>query len=428
MLIVPLNRNNRKGINMGKEEQRNLRLFVLSGIFSTIMLNLYSPFIVKFLQRLGGNEFHISLLDSLPGLIGILSSLPGAIYITKKSHKSTKNHMISFMAVSRLLILGLAIVVLFPPKIAPWLIVAILAVKSFPESIATITFQSFNGDLFEDDFRSTAISMRSKSSIPIAIVVSLLSGYILRTIPENEAERMTFYQIFFVASVLFGLFETFSFIVMKEPERKTKRIDININKILLDMRKDKKFIRFTVISLVFYIGWQMGLPLFNIYQVVNLGTDELWLSILYVFTALGSFSGYNFWNRMIQKRGNAIVASITSLGIAISPMLLAFTPNTYWAAVLFFASGYFYAGSNTVLLNYLLESTPQENRVVYIGAYKTLINISLMISPIISHRILTLTGIFWTLIIVGIIRLAGSILFYRNHIKYNDTKPKAAIE
>lgn len=413
---------------MGKSEQRNLRLFILSGIFSTIMLNLYSPFIVKFLQRLGGNELHISLLDSLPGLIGIISSIPGAIFITKRSRKSTKSHMTTFMAFSRLMISGLAIVVIFPPQIAPWLIVVLLAVKSLPESIATIAFQSFNGELFEDDFRSTAISMRSKLSIPIAIVVSLLSGYILRTIPKSEAERMTFYQVFFMVSVLFGILEILSFVIMKEPAREKKNIDIDIKNIFSDMRKDKKFIRFTIISLVFYIGWQMGLPLFNIYQVVNLGTDELWLSILYVFTALGSFSGYNFWNRLIQKKGNAFVAAITALGIAISPVLLAFTPNTYWAAILFFASGYFYAGSNTVLLNYLLESTPQENRVVYIGAYKTLVNISLMISPIISHRILTLTGIFWTLIIVGIIRLGGSILFYSNHIKYTKAVKKDSIE
>lgn len=401
---------------MGRSERRNLHLFVLSGIFSTIMLNLYNPFIVKFLQRSGGDEFHISLLDSLPGLIGILSSLPGAIYITIRSRKSTKNHMTSFMFVSRLLIAVLAIIVYFPPDIAPWLIVFLLAIKSLPESIASIAFQSFNGELFEDDFRSTAISMRSKLSIPIAIVVSLLSGYILRTIPGSESERMIFYQVFFIISVFFGLLETFSFVIMKDPGVKKKETEINIKKIFSDIKKDKKFLRFTAVSLIFYIGWQMGLPLFNIYQVVNLRADEFWLSILYVFTALGSFSGYNFWNRMIQKKGNALVASITSLGIALSPMLLAITPDTYWAAALFFASGYFSAGSNTVLLNYLLESTPQENRVVYIGAYKTLVNISLMISPIISHRILTLTSIFWTLIIVGFIRLAGSIMFYKSHV------------
>lgn len=405
----------KKAFMMGGTERRNFRLFILSGIFSTIMLNLYNPFIVKFLQRMGGNEFHISLLDSLPGLLGIMSSLPGAVYITLRSRKSTKKHMTAFMAVSRLTVASLAIAVFFPQDIAPWLIVFIVAFRSLPESIAAIAYQSFNGELFEDDFRSTAISMRSKLSVPVAIAVSLLSGYILRAIPGSESERLIYYQVFFVLSVFFGFLETFSFVIMKDPAGKKKETVIDIKRIFTEIRKDKKFIRFTAVSLIFYAGWQMGLPLFNIYQVVNLKADEFWLSILYVFTSLGSFSGYNFWNRMIQKRGNALAAAITSLGIAISPMLLAVTPNTYWAAALFFASGYFYAGSNTVLLNYLLESTPQENRVVYIGVYKTLVNISLMVSPIISHRILTLTGIFYTLFIVGFIRMVSSILFYKNH-------------
>lgn len=57
--------------------RKNLKLFITSGIFSIISLNLYTPFAVKFLQRLGGDEFYISLFNSLPGFIGILASIFG---------------------------------------------------------------------------------------------------------------------------------------------------------------------------------------------------------------------------------------------------------------------------------------------------------------------------------------------------------------
>lgn len=404
-------------IFMQKTDKKNLNLFILSGIFNTIMLNLYNPFIVKFLQRLGGDEFHISLLNSLPGMIGVICSLPGALYIIKKSHASTKTHMINFLWASRLLLVGFAFLVLVPKELAPWFFVVLFAIKSFPESISQTAFQGFTGDLFDDRFRSTAISLRNKLSTPLAIVITLVTGYVLRVLPRSDSERMTYYQIFFVASMIFGIFEILSFMAIKEPKNEVKRETPPFKTILMEMKNQKKFISFTASSLLFYFGWQMGWPLFNIYQVVNLGADELWLSIITVVASVGQYLGYGYWNRMIQKRGNAIVASITTLGMAFNPVLLAISPNLYWASALNFISGFFTAGNVTVLLNALLESTPQENRVIYVGTYNTLINISLMISPLVAHSVMRLTGIVWALMIVALIRMAGSVVFYINHAK-----------
>lgn len=402
---------------MQKRKELNLRYFILSGVFYTIMLNLYNPFAVKFLERLGGDSFHISLLSSLPGMMGIISSLPGAIYMIKRNNKSMKTHMIEFTAMSRFLILGFALMPFVPASIAPWLFVIIFAIKNLPESISQTAFQGFTGDLFDDDFRSTAISLRNKLGTPIAIVISLLAGYIFRAFPRNDSERLTYYQVFFIASMIFGIFEIISFMKIKEPINKIPSGTINIKAVFKEMRNQKKFISFTMSSLLFYFAWQMGWPLINIYEVVNLGADELWLSLIFVVTSIASYIGYGYWNKMIQKRGNAIVVSITTLGMAFNPVLLAICPNLYWVCAISSITGFFTAGNVTVLLNALLEAIPQENRVVYVGTYNTLINISLMISPIVAHGVLKLTGIFWALIIVSVIRLIGSFVFYMNYAK-----------
>ena len=400
-----------------EQKNRNLKFFILSGIFNTLMLNLYNPFMIKFLQRLGGNEFHISLYNSLPGLAGILSSLPGAIYMIRQNQKSTKIHMMQFMLISRIMIISFAFLVFTPRNIAPWLFVIIFAVKSIPESISLTAYQGFTGDLFCDDFRCTAISLKSKLSIPVSVVVTLISGYALRAFPKNDAERMGYYQVFFAASMIFGIFEILSYMAVKEPENQAVHREINMRAVFSEMRNQKKFISFTWSSLLFYFGWQMGWPLFNIYEVVNLGADEFWLSVISVVASVGSYLGYGYWDRQIKKRGSAMVASITTLAMSANPIFIAISPNLYWVSALNFISGFITAGNVTVLLDALLESTPQDNRVIYVGTYNTLTNLTLAVSPIVAHGVLQMTGILCALIIVGIIRLAGSAVLYLNYAK-----------
>lgn len=395
--------------------RKNLKLFIVSGVFSAVMLSLYTPFTVKYLQRLGGDEFYISLLNSLPGLIGIISSLPGAFYMIKRSDRSMKAHTITFLWLSRLTIFLFALIVYVPPQMAPLIFVLVFAVRSLPDAISQTAFQGFTGDLFPEDFRSTAISLRNKLSTPISIAVSLIAGWVLRSLPKSDHDRMFYYQIFFVAAVVFGILEIIAFMPVKEPKKKSSVMTVDAKKILKEVFKQKKFVSFTSSSLLFYFGWQMGWPLFNIYQVVYLGADEFWLSIIQVVSSIGAFLGYSYWNRFIRKRGNAIVASVTTLGMAFNPILFALSPNLYWISALNFIAGFFTAGNVTVLLNGLLESTPVENRVIYIGTYNTLINVSLTVSPIVAHFVLQLTGIYWSLIIVAGVRMLGSLVFYINH-------------
>ncbi len=227
---------------MQRTDRTNLRYFVLSGIFNTIMLNLYNPFVVKFLQRLEGNELHISLLNSIPGLAGIIASLPGALFIIRRNQISTKNHLMKFIALSRLMLLGFALMPLVPREIAPWLFLSVYIIKSLPETISQTAFQGFTGDLFDDHFRSTAISQRNKLGTPIAIIISLTSGYLLRAMPKSEEERMLYYQIFFVVSAIFGIFEILSYKFIHEPENKAEIKDLKLKALFKDLRGQKSLL------------------------------------------------------------------------------------------------------------------------------------------------------------------------------------------
>lgn len=95
----------------------NYKLFMIYGVINTLMMGLYQPFQAKFLQRLGGTDFHIALMSSLPGAVMAFIVLPGSIYLNRleDKHKMT-GHLIF---VCRLFLLLFAAVPLVPEVYRP---------------------------------------------------------------------------------------------------------------------------------------------------------------------------------------------------------------------------------------------------------------------------------------------------------------------
>lgn len=402
----------RSALKESKEQNPTTYWFVLSGVMNAIVLSLFNPFTVKFLERIGGTDFHISLLNSLPGIVGVAASLPGALWLAGHKGKGLKALTVELTLASRLLVLALIPVVWLSPAWAPICCVLLLALKNIPESISQTAFQGLTGDLFALEERSTAITHRNRYSIPATLVVSLVAGVALRQLPGNDAQCLTLYQIFFVLAAIFGVFEVIYIHRMRDVEPHLTESTPPWKDIIRSVLQNKRFMRYALASLVYYFSWQMGWPLFSIYQVIHLGADELWLSIIGILSSIGMFIGFKYWNRVILKQGNIRTAIYTTLGMSLNPILMFLFPNLYWLSGVNLLIGFFTAGITTVLLNALLEVTPQEYRVVYVGTYNTLVNASLSISPIVAFLILRGIGMIPSLVVVCLCRLAGCLTFW----------------
>lgn len=399
---------------MNYKWDNNLKIYVINGILYSIMFNLYSPFAAKFLERLGGSEFEMSLFNALPGLIAVFATLPGTFLVARCYNKKKVTAL--FFFISRIMLLTFVFVPMLPGYIMPIVFVTLFSLRNFPEAVSQTAFQSFSGDLFSPEERSTAISLRSKFSIPATLLVTCVAGLILSKLTSSHAQVMNIYQIFFTIACAIGIIEIIVFMLFKEPQKVCVK-DTNFRQTLKNVFENKKFRSFTIPSLLFYFTWQMGWPLFNIYQIINLGADEWWLSLITIFSSVGMFTGYSFWNRLIKEKGNHFVIWVSTMGMAVNPIIMAFSPNLYAATILNLFIGFFIAGTATVLLNYLLEVTPVENRVVYIGVYNTLVNVSLAISPFAAHFVLINSNIYLALIVVGLARFLSSLILFMSDRK-----------
>ncbi|WP_035294165.1 MFS transporter [Clostridium sp. KNHs214] len=399
----------------------NMKYYILNGILFTIMTSLYKSFADKFITRLGGGSFHLSLYNALPGLIGAFFMFPGIILISKTKNK--KKTMSKFFLMSRFTIFSFAFVPFFPIKYRPTIFIMLFTLMSLPESLSVMSLQSFSGDIFPEEDRSTAISLRNKFSTLFNVIFLFILGEIFNIVAHNNEQAVILYQILFVLSFIIGLIEISTFMKLKEvntiqmKEESLKDLKIQIPKIL----KNKNFSGFLFCSLIFHFGWQMGWPLFSIYQIKYLHANELWLTIINVSSNVVMFFCYSYWNKLIQKKGNAFVIMFATFGMAITPIFYALSYNLYILTLTGLITGFFTSGTLTVILSSLLEVCPEENRLLYVGIHATFTNLTLSIAPMVGNLVLSHTNIYIALCASGFFRLIGSIAFYirKKYIKKN---------
>ena len=386
----------------------NYKLFMIYGVINTLMMGLYQPFQAKFLQRLGGTDFHIALMSSLPGAVMAFIVLPGSIYLNRLEDKHKMTGHIIF--VCRLFLLLFAAVPLVPEAYRPIVFVLFVVLLGVPNSIYLTSYQAFIGDIFEPSDRADAIGKRNMLTVPSTIILTFLTGWTLKNLPNTEGQRLQLYQLFYIIAFVMGMLELFVFKKFRIHHSQKEKNLIPFN--LKEMMANKKFTRFLKSSLLFHFGWQMGWPLFTIYTISVLNADEAWLSYNSIGSSLSMFFGYIFWAKTIAKKGNHIVTAVCTLGMALTPIFYILSPNLLILLITSSVSGFFIAGTVSVLLSDLLEVIPHNEKVLYIGLYSVFTNISLAVSPLVGSFFKETFGIVVALAVTAGFRLIGSMSFF----------------
>lgn len=401
-------------------EQRfnhNVKVFILYGILFEMMNIFHQPYAVKFLERIGGTDLHISMLNSFKGLVMVFAVLPGVFLINRYLNK--KRITGQFILMSRMFVLALVVVPWMPDGWRPYVFLFLMTVVNIPNAIYTASYQSFTGELFPLR-RSEVIARRNKYTIAVITVFTLITGQILANVPQTEAQRLLIYQAFFLIAFILGLVEYKAF----------NRFDyrpvdhgqpLQFRGSLKRVFSNQPFRNFALASTVFHFGWQMGWPLFSIYMIKNLGADEWWLAIISIASSLAMFVGHKFWPKLIETYGNERISTITTLGMALTPFLYALSPNLVILTVVSTVTGLFTSGTITVLFADLLDVTPDKDRIIYIGYYNTLTNITLTISPFVGHFFLTHFGIRTALFVTSGFRALGGLAFLMRERKKTRT-------
>lgn len=408
---------------MSEKYKYNLRIFIIFGILFELMNVFYNPYAMKFLERIGGNEFHISLINSTKGIIMIFTALPAAFLINKivDKQKVTAN----IVLVMAFVVLTMMFIPMLPVGMQVASFIIILTLLMIPIAVYNISYQNITGEIFPLR-RARVLSKRSIYTIIFTTIVTISSGIIFRYFATDNNGYIQIYQIFYGLAFLFGVLAYYLF----------KRIDytpakphppIAFKGSFRKVFKNKRYTKFVLSSTIFHFGWQMGWPLFSIYTIKTLGADEFWLAIISVGSAIVMLFAHRMWPKLIEKYGNEKISYICTFGMALTPLLYAVSKNLLVLTIFSTSTGLFTAGTITVLFSDMLEVIPEKNRIIYVGYYNVLTNVTLAISPLVGHYFYETKGIVYALIITCIFRLIGGLAFMireRSERKYKTEQYK----
>lgn len=385
----------------------NILIFIVYGLLYDTVINIYKPFAVKFLERLGGDEFHISLYNSLPGLVAALALVPGIFFISRFKRK--KNVTTVFFFISRLFFAVIAFVPLLPEQLRPIAFVLLISFMNFPEALSQTSLQGFLGSVFDGEVRAQAISLRNQYGNFIIPVVTIVTGLIITVFPKDDTQRILFYRAFFAASFIIGLLEIKTFRKFQESSAGGAAIRLEaIGKVL----RNAEFLRFSIPTLVATFTWHMGWSLGGIFPIQYLGANEMWLAVMGLAAGAGSFFSAARWNRLIHKKGNQVALALSIVIASLSMFGMVVFPNLWLYIPIWVANGIGTIGINIGVLNGLLSVTPDEDRLLYLGVYNTGVNLSLFIAPLVSLLLIRGIDIVATIYLVGSLRVAAGLIMY----------------
>jgi hypothetical protein len=370
-----------------------------------------TPFLPVFLTRLGASNFQVSLLTAMPAVTGFFLAIFLGRFLQKQKQiipwfSATRLGTISCYALT-------GIVTFFIPKSG--LVSSILfiwALATIPQTILAVTFTIVMSAIAGPTGRYDLMSRRwSLLGLTTSIAVIAIGQILDRIVfPLN-------YQIVFISLSIGGLISYFFSRSIKLPDtippQPSQAISIKekTREYLGPILHEKPFSSFIFYRFVFLTGTALATPLFPLYYVRTIHANDSWIAIINTVQTAILIIGYSFWTRQNRRHGSHMVLVWTTLGLSLYPILTGLTFTTWPNVVYAGLSGIFQGGCDLVFFDELMRTIPSEYSATFVSFAQSVQYLSTIIGPLVGSLLADQIGIPGALIVSGVIRLAGFILF-----------------
>jgi MFS family permease len=370
-----------------------------------------APFLPVFLARMGATNFQVGLLTAMPALTGLLLAIPLGQFLQSRRNIVPWFSRGRFLTVLCYALTGLVPFIVPKAYVVP-AVLLIWALATLPQTIVNICFSVVMNAVAGPKRRYDLMSRRwsilgGTTALTVAIVGQVLDRL---SFPIN-------YQLVFLGLSLGGLISYYYSNNIELPDVEpspsssslswSQRFKNYINSI----RTEPAFVSFTFKQFVYTAGTALAIPLFPLYYVHEVQADDAWIGIINMAQAAIVLVGYYFWTRQSRARGGRFVLLWTTCGLALHPVLTAFTLQVEWIVLYAGLAGILGAGLNLVFFDELMKTVPPERSATFVSLAQSSQYLSMVAAPLLGTFIADQMGLTSALVISGLIRFIGFGLF-----------------
>lgn len=377
-------------------------------------------FISVFVVRLGASSLLVSLLTSLPALLGVLLSIPAGIYVARQpdpvrlTNKWRLFHRSTFFLI--------ALLPFFFQRNLAVMVVAFWALEAVPAAVINLSWTAVVAEIVPPRRRPTVNGLRwSLLSTVIAISVAVF-GYLLERLPFPWG-----YQLVFTISFIGGLISIYFFSHLQIPSssrppthptpaaQPSKRswsgsMLARLSQYGRSLGQEPLFVRYLITTFVLRIGLNLPAALYSIYRVRYLQATDSLLGWQATARSLALIVGYFLWGKIAGRCGHHRVLLICTLGVGLYPFLLTLIPDPIWLPLIAVVYGFFVTGIDLSFFDTLLQVCPAERRSPFIALNTVLANIVIFAAPMLGSLLseqFDIRQVFWLAALVHLIAAGG---------------------
>ncbi len=376
------------------------------------MLAAAGAFNATYILRWGGSRTLVGLLSSVPALIAVFLFMPAA-RILERQHRYGPFVVWSLFG-SRIGYLLIALMPLFLRRWIPEATTFVLIAMSAPAVLFATGWNPLLADVVPEQVRATVFSWRSILSSATIAALTYVAGLWLdrAAFPGN-------YQWLFAVGLAGGLLSVYLVARIKIPEVEPAQVPLLHRKSSLiegvreGLRERPEFGRLTINTLVFNLGaWMVG-PLYIIFFVQELGAADSWVGLYTTVIHVAIVAGYWVWRRISIRMGDFPSLLVALPVVTAFPFLVALLPNLSLILAIGLLIHFFLPGVDLNHSLIFMARVPPSRRHTSIAFYSVVMNLGAFACPIAGVALAGVIGIRWTLVLGGVLRALGMLLFYR---------------
>lgn len=401
-----------------KKKEKARKSSVIEGSFAAVQTSIGDNYIAPYALALNANNLHISLLSSIPGLLGPLSQNWGSKLIEKYSRKKIALFGVLFQALTWLPIIILAY--LFYKGIwtsmLPLLLIIFFSAYTIFGNLAGPAVFSWMGDLVSENQRGKYFSFRNRVTGFFSLVCTLIAAFLLDFFKQHSLLLLGFV-IFFAVAMIFRFISRQLFKKIYEPKLKLEDGYYFSFWQFIKRAPKNNFGKFSIYVALLHFATAIAGPFFAVYMLKDLQFSY----VIYIIVAITqTASGLLFMpllGKFSDKYGNYKLIKLSSIFVSIFPIFWLFSSSPlYLIFVPQLIVGIAWAGFNLAVGNFIYDTVTPQRRGIAVSYYNVLIGIGVFIGAtlgglVAKYATINFMNIFLFLFLIsGIARAIVSII------------------